>query len=261
MSVKQQKRIDAFFNGIDAGAVQPEELIEALEVLLGILNDEIAKVEEQISSNKSGSDDGIVTLLSELRSVEARTSELVQRTDSAFREEIQNTTNQLSADIDAVASQLHEPFNPDALWEAISRVQGQIPKLPKPDQSIPRLKEGIRDLRKRVRDIEKSIKKLVKGVEGIRMQGNVQYVGTGGTGRAIRAFDLNDYGPLDGSTKTFNIPAVYRIISVHSSSSPHAFVENTDYTWTPTSITFTSEVDAGSTLAAGQTITVIYAEA
>lgn len=64
--------------------------------------------------------------------------------------------------------------------------------------------------------------------------------------------DISD--DLDGSTKTFNIAAIWNIISVHTSSFPHALRPTIDYTWTPTSITFTDEIDAASTLASGQTV-------
>lgn len=99
------------------------------------------------------------------------------------------------------------------------------------------------------------IKKHHSGMGG----GAPIFVGSGGAGRVVRSYDLTSQ--LDGVTKTFNLPALYKIISVHASSTPFSFRESVDYTYTPTSITFTSEINAGSTLATGQTVTIIYSEA
>lgn len=76
---------------------------------------------------------------------------------------------------------------------------------------------------------------------------------SGGTlGRdLIKDIDISDQ--FDGVTKTFNIQAVWYIISVDLSSYPYGSLrKGTDYTWTPTSITFTDEIDASTQLSAGQ---------
>lgn len=75
----------------------------------------------------------------------------------------------------------------------------------------------------------------------------------------LMTYDLSDQ--LDGATKTFVLPAFWRIISVQSTSTPVVFRPTVDYTdnaATP-SLTFTDEIDAATTLAAGQTVLVIYA--
>lgn len=80
------------------------------------------------------------------------------------------------------------------------------------------------------------------------------------TGRDIFN-DIDLSAQLDGVTTTFQIHAVYNIISVHLSSFPHALRKNIDFTYTPTTITFTSQIDAATTLSAGQTcvLTVVNA--
>lgn len=74
-------------------------------------------------------------------------------------------------------------------------------------------------------------------------------------GRDIIA-DIDISSQLNGSKKTFNIQAIYNIISVDTSSFPHALRKNIDYTYTDTSITFTDEIAAASTLASGQTVII-----
>lgn len=103
-----------------------------------------------------------------------------------------------------------------------------------------------------IKGLEQLIKKLTpKRPEGV---GAIISRGT------VKVHDLSD--DLDGSTKTFSLPAFWRIITVQSSSFPNAFRPDVDYTSDASAftITFTNEIDAASTLAAGQTILVQYAE-
>lgn len=77
---------------------------------------------------------------------------------------------------------------------------------------------------------------------------------------AVKLYDLSS--KLDGVTKTFSLPTFWRVIDIKSSSFPNAFRPTTDYTVDGSlmTITFTSQVDAASTLATGQTLLVEYAE-
>lgn len=79
-----------------------------------------------------------------------------------------------------------------------------------------------------------------------------------GTGSDVKAYDISS--SLNGVLKTFSIPSNTRILSVTSSSFPTTFRPTVDYTSTGSTITFTSEVDAGTTLASGQTLIIVYVE-
>lgn len=104
-----------------------------------------------------------------------------------------------------------------------------------------------------IKNLEKLIKKLVGDQKTVYVDG-----GSSGGGRIVKSYDLSPL--LNGVAKTFTLPVFWRVISVHSSSSPLVFRENTDYTTANLSITFTSEIDETTTLASGQTITIIYSE-
>lgn len=73
----------------------------------------------------------------------------------------------------------------------------------------------------------------------------------------VRSMDIS--AQLDGVTKTFQTSAMYRVIAILMSSTPAAAVrENIDFTWTDTSVTFTAQVDASTSLAAGQSVIILY---
>lgn len=113
--------------------------------------------------------------------------------------------------------------------------------------------ETIIGLVKRLRELEDAIarKSTTTNVIG----------GATGGGRLVKVHDLTDL--LDGVTKTFALPAFWRVISVHSSSFPNIFRPTTDFIidGSAMTITFTSEITADATLATGQTLLVVYAEA
>lgn len=108
--------------------------------------------------------------------------------------------------------------------------------------------EAIKDLREEL----DRLKKLIGG-------GQTQVVGGGGVRGRIKSYDLSSQ--LNGVLKTFNLPANWTVISVATSSFPGALRPIIDYTYTPTSVTFTSQIDAATTLATGQTVIATYEEA
>lgn len=82
---------------------------------------------------------------------------------------------------------------------------------------------------------------------------NTMAVGGNASRNFIKEVDISSN--LDGSTKTFNIGAFYRIITIDLSSFPHTLRKTVDYTYDGNAgtITFTNEIDASTSLASGQT--------
>lgn len=76
----------------------------------------------------------------------------------------------------------------------------------------------------------------------------------------VTAYDLS--ASLNGVLKTFSLPTFWKVISVHLSSFPNILRPTVDYTTDAgaMTITFTSEIDAASSLATGQSLLVVYAE-
>lgn len=76
----------------------------------------------------------------------------------------------------------------------------------------------------------------------------------------VTAYDLS--ASLNGVLKTFSLPTFWKVISVHLSSVPNILRPTVDYTTDAgaMTITFTSEIDAASSLNTGQTLLVVYAE-
>ena len=126
------------------------------------------------------------------------------------------------------------------------------------EEAVPVMGERIRDSLELLPDGEKlkidAIQDLRKELDELKKR--PVYMGGGGiTGQGARDLvkDIDLTSQLDGVTTTFNIQAIWNVISVDLESYPYgALRKGIDYTWTPTSITFTATIDPATQLAAGQ---------
>lgn len=104
-----------------------------------------------------------------------------------------------------------------------------------------------------IKNLEQHLQKLIPSQEQ-------RYMSIPVSRGAVKAYDLS--ASLDGVTKTFALPTFWRIISVHLSSTPNILRVTTDYTSDASvpSITFTSQIGASTSLSAGQSLIIVYAE-
>ena len=111
------------------------------------------------------------------------------------------------------------------------------------------LREEIEDMREKLRSVSRDRRAPIVSIGGSTAR------------NFVKEIDISDQ--FDGSTKTFNIGAFYRILTVDLSSFPHSLRKQTDYTYNANAgtITFSSEIDAATSLAEGQTgiITLVIA--
>lgn len=178
------------------------------------------------------------------------------------------------------------PSTRDVVDEAVSIVEERVlakipeqksielPKIPTIEDieaDLPKLGLEIRNALELLQDDErldssaiKGLDELIKKVEKLsQTKQTTTFVGGGssGGGRIVKSYDLSDQ--LNGVTKVFSLPAMWRIISVLGSSAPAAgFRQTTDWVYDAGAhtLTFTNEIDASTTLAAGQVITLIFSE-
>ncbi len=128
------------------------------------------------------------------------------------------------------------------------------------EKNLPKHGDKLRDGLELLSGDDRLDKKAIKGIEEIeeKMEELSKKIVVNNqpaqsiVGRDIIT-DIDISESLDGVTKTFDIQAIYNIISVSLSSFPYGSLrKNIDYTFTPTSITFTDEIVADAQLSAGQ---------
>jgi hypothetical protein len=148
--------------------------------------------------------------------------------------------------------------NPDPS-EIVPLVLEQI-KLPEYKETV---LDGGEQIVAKINDLPTDDEKLkidakhIKGLPDLKdNKGNTVF--TAIRGPEVKIYDLSSQ--LDGVLKTFSLPAFGLIFDVRSTSFPYAFRPTVDYTvdYTAMTITFTSEITADATLAANQSLYILY---
>lgn len=236
-------------------AVRNEDLEPLVREITATLRAIDARITKTVQENKGASDAEITSLRTLIGQVKEELSGLVQK-----EKEQQNGT--LSTSI-------------ETLRKEITEVKGNIPALPDYtdlfggiDEKLSKLEQLTlgENVRNALEVLPEGEKLAIDAIEGLReileelrkFRSTASSTNGGGiVGRdIIKSYDLSDQ--LDGVLKTFNLPGTWYVISVVSSSMPHAMRPTIDFTWTPQSITFTDEIDASTILSEGQTVIVTY---
>lgn len=155
-----------------------------------------------------------------------------------------------------------EAITQEATKRTTEALKPLIPTIEAIENDLPQLGAKIRDGLELLPEGEKLV---IEAIEGLRKELDelrkikTQSFSNGGGGNANKAvyyYDLS--GSLDG-TKSYSLPSMARIISIHLSSFPNILRDTIDYSYNPSThtLTFTDEIDADA-LSAGQTCVIIY---
>lgn len=253
-----------------SNTVDREEVAKTVKVILesiDVLKDQIKADIESRHENMQKNFEKLNTLI---KNAENNANSGTSRVKDGLVRDIKETATSLRQEINTLRSEIPELPDFSFLDKKLMELQAKIPSITDLENKIPVLGIQIRDGLELLTGDERLDKSAIKGLEDIEKditnlknnKGNKTiYTGTGGSssgGRNVQAYDLSSQ--LNGVLKTFTIPAFWRVISVHSTSFPFVFRPTVDYTTNGSTITFTSEITADTTLAAGQTIIIIYAE-
>lgn len=260
----KKQQLQKMLATLDPDRLTKEEFVDAfekaVEMWLALKKDLINEITtEAEKSRKQSSDENTTTRTSLEQSVDRKLNTFLTEASQKLNKALRESDLAVNFMRDKVR-ELRDGVDADE--RRVAEMVLEMIELPEQKEITP---EEVRDMLETLEgderldiDAIRGLRELLEKTEKLAQSAATRVIAS--PRGQVKALDLNDYGPLDGVTKTFNLPNMWRLISVHSSSFPHSFVENTDYTWTPTSITFTDEIDADSTLAAGQTVTIIYAE-
>lgn len=249
-----QERLEKLLGNLrelNKGLASEASVVKLFQSLLGVLNETKSGLERKI---KEG--DSEATSL-----VKRETSKLIDRFSLELEELAQKTSKHSSKDdLDALARGVYQGIQDvkdlipqidfSEVNEKINKVEKKIlPELRSEEirnkleslEGSDKLKiEDIYELQEKLEDLEKKFLKRGGVISGSVMGRDL-----------VKDIDLSSQ--LDGVTKTFNIQAIWNVVSISLSSYPYGSLrKGVDYTWTPTSVTFGDSIDAETQLAVGQ---------
>lgn len=270
MNEKNLKKLSNMMKVMEGDAVQREELLKTLEIVFNSID----VLKDQIRADIDGKHENMHMKLERMstliKDVEKKANNNTDKVKDSLIKDIKEAIVSLKEEIDSLRSEIPQIPDTSHLDGKIAQVKTLIPSIEELENKLPMLGVQIRDGLELLLGDERLDKSAIKGIEDIendvadlkKNKGNKTiYAGIGGSssgGRNVQAYDLSSQ--LNGVLKTFTIPAFWRVISVHATSFPFVLRPTVDYTTSGSTITFTSEITADTTLAAGQTIIIIYAE-
>lgn len=241
-------KLDKILNKVSDGFVSSEDFIGIIEVILEqliLIKDDLGKQikqidqksEQQIEINAEKINNKTLELVSALES-KVNSLKLKHGKDgkTPSREELELLIKPLIPDV-----QDGKDGSPDTPEQIIDKIN-----------SLPEEEENQIDI-KHIKGWKKTIEDLVKKAS------STVFVGGGNGGRVVKLYDFSSQ--LDGVTKTFTLPAFWRIIDIQIGTIP-PLRPTVDYTSNASAmtITFTSEIEASTYLARGLSAIVIYSE-
>lgn len=245
------------------GVASQEDLKEVIKLIFDELNTITKRFNSLLQDNTSKSFTSVSDVRKSLSSLEIRLNNLISNLDNASSTKFKELSQRLSNEIARI--EYNMPKVPD-----LTAIENKLKEIE--DSESEDDEETREDIKSKLESFtEESDKLSIDAIGYLRdeldqlkkktVRGGGAGGGGGSTGaRNVSAYDLSS--SLNGVLKTFSLPAFWRIIEVSSSSFPYAFRPTIDYTVDATAmtITFTSEIEASTTLNTGQTLLVIYAE-
>lgn len=258
------ERLERVFTG---DFVKPNELKQVADTFIEFITEFAKKIDKNVIDSSSNIENMKVELASFkrekenlFRMISDTKGELQMSSDKSFsevREKMEKIlgdmslfsgTDSLKDEFDESLVSLAKKFEGFLKDSSPEIVRNKLESL----EGEERLKiEAIKDLREELDELKKKLTGIAKG------SGSSTIAYSRGQ---IVLYDISSQ--LNGVLKTFSLPAFWKVLTVQASSFPNAFRPTVDYTVDAAAmtITFTSEIEASSTLATGQTITVLYAE-
>ena len=241
-------KIKGILEAIDNAYITEEQLFKAMKTVSTVVNKLQADVSTRVNIAEGvvGKVEKTVGLIAGKQN---DTSLRFKKDTEKLQKEITDSFNTLQTKISEVEATKGDPGEKGEPGEA-GNIKDLSPEeqrdnlellISEPEEEKLKI-EAVGHLRKTLDDLKEEIQKKTLATSG-----------GGVSGRDIFA-DIDISSQLDGSTKTFNIAGVWNILSVSMSSFPNALRKSVDFTYTPTTITFTDEINASTSLAAGQTV-------
>lgn len=250
------KQMRETYNTFNRGYATSAMLMKMAERIAKIVRDEMTRIRESIGAvekdlgkridklAQSAKTQGTV-LAEDLKSIRADAKAAVKSVSAALKR-----ANDAHARLDKIDIPSLQP-----LVEELESLREALPPQLTADwvRNLLEMLQGDERLEmSAINGLEEKLKELRTIAERKSPPQAQQPIMAGAIGRSLfRDIDLS--AQLDGVTKTFQLPAIWNILSVSLSSFPNALRKNVDFTYTNRSITFTSEINAATSLAAGQT--------
>lgn len=264
MPVEQQKLRKIFYDSV-FGVNGPMTIKDFTDAFESILKQILQFEKKLLDKNTTASDD----LRQSFSVLSRRMEDSSSASIATLQKEMMAMVGRALDVIDAKANSLTQPKNGEHGADGLdghTPTKAELTAIIKP--LIPKVENGMdgspdsgTEIIGKINKEEDTLikKEKVEGLADIELMARSAQANTNvfhNSGSFVYDYDLSDY--LNGVLKTFTLPSNAKVITVLGSSAPGIFRKTVDYTTTSSTITFTSAIDASTTLASGQTVVILY---
>jgi ElaB/YqjD/DUF883 family membrane-anchored ribosome-binding protein len=204
MKPKEQKRLAQIIKSLDEGAVQPEDLMAALDAVMEVINNLEARLAAVIADHKDEASNTASSLSGDMQRARAELESLIEQAKNVATEEAGSIAAQIRQELSAVSSRIPQMPNMTDVWTRIAEVEALIPTLP-----AEKLGE---DYRNALEALPEGEKLAIEAIEGLRkeldsLKKTMQRGGGGGTQGGITAAHppLHETFTMNGSDTTVTL--------------------------------------------------------
>lgn len=258
LTQKQHKLIENLEAYVALGSVSKDEFLEVMQAVLAKMEAMKKEHDEMMSQHGQEMYNEMQDMMRKVAEAYHELKGMGDESKTTLSEEMKALAQKIEGEIMRVETMIPDPTDLSPIEEklkaSVEELEKKIPSLP--EELAPfAIRDKLQSIEENddkltidaIKDLWDELKKLRKLIDGKPNAG----VGGGVVGRDLIK-DIDISSQLNGSTKTFNIAGVWNIILVNLSSFPYgALRKGVDYTWTQTTITFTSQIDAPTQLASG----------
>lgn len=236
---KQIERLNTILQLIDDDKAKSDDVVQAIEAVLGIVVQIKTELEQKLAQNKEISESKYKSLLANLNEFNDKFVTLLNKFDIKTSSKIENTREQLLSKVNEVINMIPVVPSFEPLERQIAEVESKIPKMP----DIPN-----------IQPLYDEIEKLRNEIEEAKKMANKRPI-FGGGGFSKIAMDSHF---LDPYTPTGTVNGVNTDFTLSHTASPTTSLKvwlngqkqklTTDYTLTGNTITFLSAPPTNSVI-------------
>ena len=272
MARDKLQHLEEIFNLLDKDVPSTSEVAELVATIIQVVKEAKEFLEKQAIENKKDlnsfvnrlAEQEVIKISEAIDNLKDKAEKVIKSINEKTKLDLDLITKNLYLELTKLRSLIPKKADFSEVYDKIKEVESKI--VPVKDIEPAEVRDKLESLEKEERLKINAIHKLREELDELKKKIDSKIMpmgvsGSSGGGRIVKIYSLSSV--LDGVTKTFALPAFWRVLNVHSTSFPNsAFEPITDYTTDGNlmKITFTSAIDASTILAAGQTLLIEYAE-
>lgn len=173
MSTKQENFLKTLQKNLEGGAVQPEELVEVVAMILKVIKELRESLSDLMAQQKGENDTSHSERKAELTKFHNELNQAIEKVKNGSLSDLQDAIKTLKSDVKGVSDRIPELPDIAPLWAQIGYVESLVMKMVEdvrsqipPSFDATEIQEEIKEHERRIDELEENLKKVPRGGGG-----------------------------------------------------------------------------------------------